>query len=136
MRAECTELLWAGWHLPLFLYRGWTSSPRWIYVLFLTGQSVILTFDTNLAHFGIITPIAMHAMLNMVSKFLGGLFVNTRPRAPLPFESVMALSGIATALVLIIATRGRLAYREDPGDLRTLFATRAGYDGGNWSGSP
>jgi hypothetical protein len=35
-------LLWTGWHLPLFLYPGWTSSPLWIYVLFFTGQSVIL----------------------------------------------------------------------------------------------
>ena len=65
-------LLWTGWHLPLFWYPGWTSSPMWIYVLLLTGQSVILTYGTNLAGFGIITPIAMHAAFNTVSRFLGG----------------------------------------------------------------
>jgi membrane protease YdiL (CAAX protease family) len=107
-------LLWAGWHLPLFLYPGWTSSPPWIYVLFLIGQSVILTYGTNLARFGIITPIAMHAAFNTVSRFLGGLFAGTQPSAPIPFELVMALCGIAIGLVLTVATRGRLAYREEP----------------------
>jgi membrane protease YdiL (CAAX protease family) len=106
-------LLWTGWHLPLFLYPGWTSSPLWVYVLFLTGQSVILTYGANLARFGIITPIAMHATFNTVSRFLQGLFADTEPSARVPFDLVMALCGLATALVLIVATRGRLGYRED-----------------------
>jgi hypothetical protein len=100
--------------LPLFLYPGWTSSPLWVYVLLLTGQSVILTYGTNLARFGIITPIAMHAAFNTVSKFLGGLFAETQPSAPVSFVLVMALCGLAVALVLIVATRGRLAHHEEP----------------------
>jgi membrane protease YdiL (CAAX protease family) len=110
-RSLVLGLLWTGWHLPLFLYPGWTTSPLWIYVLFLTGQSVILTYGTNVARFGIVTPIAMHATFNTVSRFLGGLFAETEPSAPIPFELVMALCGLATALVLILATRGRLGYR-------------------------
>jgi membrane protease YdiL (CAAX protease family) len=106
-------LLWTGWHLPLFWYTGWTSSPLWVYVLFLTGQSFILSYATNLARFGIITPIAMHATFNTVSRFLGGLFADTQPNAPIPFVLVMALCGLATAAVLILATGGRLAYRKD-----------------------
>ena len=106
-------LLWPGWHLPLFWYPGWISSPLWIYVLFLTGQSLILTYGANLAGFGIITPIAMHATFNTVSKFLSGLFAGTQPAARVPFDLVMALCGLATAMVIIVATRGRLAYRED-----------------------
>jgi len=106
-------LLWTGWHLPLFLYPGWTDSPLWIYVLFLAGQSLILTYGTNLAGFGIVTPIAMHATFNTVSRFLGGLFAATQPSARIPFVLVIALCGLATALVLTLATRGRLAYRED-----------------------
>ena len=91
-------LLWTGWHLPLLLYQGWTSSPLWIYVLFLTGQSVIMTYGTNLARFGVITPIAMHAAFNTVSRFLGGLFAESQPSAPIPFVLVMALCGLALAL--------------------------------------
>jgi membrane protease YdiL (CAAX protease family) len=106
-------LLWTGWHLPLFFYPGWTSSPLWIYVLFVTGQSFILTYAANLAGFGVVTPIAMHATFNTVPRFLNGLFASTQPNARIPFELVMALCGLATAMVLVLATRGRLAYRKD-----------------------
>src|SRR5262245_8718701 len=106
-------LLWTGWHLPLFLYLGWISSPLWVYVLFLTGQSLILTYGANLAGFGIITPVVMHATFNTAARLLSGLFADTQPTARVPFELVMALCGLATAVVLIVATRGRLAYRED-----------------------
>jgi CAAX protease family protein len=106
-------LLWTGWHLPLFFYPGWTSSPLWIYVLFVMGQSFILTYAANLAGFGVVTPIAMHATFNTVSRFLNGLFASTQPNARIPFELVMALCGLGTAVVLILATRGRLAYCKD-----------------------
>jgi uncharacterized protein len=106
-------LLWTGWHLPLFWYPGWISSPLWVYVLFLTGQSLILTYAANLGGFGIIAPIAMHAIFNTAPRFLSGLFVDTEPSARMSFELVMALCGLATGVALIIATRGRLAYRGD-----------------------
>jgi membrane protease YdiL (CAAX protease family) len=105
-------LLWTGWHLPLFFYPGWTSSPLWIYVLLLTGQSLILTYGANLAGFGVIAPIAMHAIFNTVSRFLSGLFASTQPNPRIPFELVMALCGLVTAVVRILVTKGRLAYRE------------------------
>ena len=106
-------LLWAGWHLPLFFYSGWTTAPIWIYVIFLQGQSFILTYGANLAGYGVVVPIAMHATFNTVSRFLNGLFASTQPHARIPFELVMALSGLAMAVVLILATRGQLAHRKD-----------------------
>jgi hypothetical protein len=66
-----------------------------------------------LAGFGIVTPIAMHATFNTVSRFLSGLFADTQPSARVPFDLVMALCGLATAAALIVATHGRLAYRDD-----------------------
>ena len=53
--AGCAVLgvLWAGWHLPLFLSRGWTTSPFWIYVLIVTGLSIIIGFSSNLAGFAV-----------------------------------------------------------------------------------
>jgi hypothetical protein len=78
-----------------------------------SGQSLILTYGANLAGFGIITPIAMHATFNTVSSFLGGLFADTQPSGRVPFVLVMALCGLATGAALVMATRGRLAYRHD-----------------------
>ena len=106
-------ILWAGWHLPLFWYSGWTTSPLWVYVLILIGQSVIFSYAVNLSGFSVITAITMHAAFNTVSKFLAGLFANTEPHARIPFELVLALCGLATASVLAVATRGNLAYRKD-----------------------
>lgn len=108
-------LLWTGWHLPLFLTPGWISSPLWIYLLILTGFSLVLTYATNLAHFGIVAPIAIHAIFNTVTKFLDGLFMKTQPDIRIPFELVMALCGLATGIAITLATRSQLAYRPDTG---------------------
>src|SRR5947207_2024962 len=106
-------ILWTAWHLPLFLYKGRTSSPLWIYALILTGVSVILSLCTNLASFSVIPAIATHAAFNTVADFLNDLFVNVQPTARISLELVMALCGLAIAGLLIFATRGRLAYRKD-----------------------
>jgi membrane protease YdiL (CAAX protease family) len=108
-------LLWAGWHIPLLFYPGWISASVGIYVFIVVGSSFILTCTANLARFGVIPAIATHAAFNTVSRFLGGLFGDTEPQMKVPFELVMALAGLAIALVLIVATRGRLAYHADKG---------------------
>jgi uncharacterized protein len=105
--------LWTGWHIPLFFYPGWTSVPAWVYLLILTGTSFILTYSANLSRFGVIAPIATHTAFNAVPSFLNRLLADSEPRARIPFEFVLALSGLAIALILIVATRGRLAYHKD-----------------------
>ena len=107
-------LLWAGWHLPLFFYPGWVSTPLWIYTLILVGASFILTFVTNLARFNVLAPIAAHAAFNTVSAWLAGFFAHTRPNVGVPFELILALCGLVVSAVLIGATRGRLRYEERP----------------------
>jgi membrane protease YdiL (CAAX protease family) len=103
-------VLWTGWHLPLFLISGWESLPLWSYSLVLIGVSLIMTWAINSARFSVITAIVMHAAFNTVTRFLNGLFAGTEPRASLPFESVFAASGLVVAAVLVVSTRGRLAY--------------------------
>ena len=92
-------VLWAGWHLPLFFYPGWTSSTFWSFLLILGGMSILFTFVANLSFFSIIPAIAMHVTFNTVSRFLNGLLTNAQPTARLPFEIVMGLTGIATASI-------------------------------------
>jgi membrane protease YdiL (CAAX protease family) len=105
-------VLWAVWHLPLFIRPGWESAPFWIYVGIITGLSLIMTYAANLARFSVITAVAMHAAFNTVSRFLVGLFASTQPATVLPFELVLALCGLGIGLTLILLTRGRLAYDE------------------------
>lgn len=123
------SVLWMGWHLPLFLYPGWATSSVWMFLLWTSGISVLMTLGANLARFGVIVPIAMHAMVNTTHQFFEGLFTNTQPGSGgflfrlLPkipvrghlhlhinFELVIALSGWTVALLVMILTKGRLAY--------------------------
>ena len=103
-------LFWTGWHLPLFIRPGWESSPLWIYLLIMTGLSLIMTYAANLTRFSLITAITLHAAFNTASRLLVGLFAKTQPVTSLPFELVLALYGLGVGLMLIIVTRGRLAY--------------------------
>jgi membrane protease YdiL (CAAX protease family) len=106
-------ILWTGWHLPLFLIKGWVSLPLWAYWLVLVGVSVIMSWGVNLARFSVLPAIVMHAAFNTVTRFLSGLFVGTAPRPSLPFEVVFPAGGLLVAVVLIVATRGRLSYRRN-----------------------
>ncbi len=94
----------------MFLYPGWTSATPWTYALILLGVSVILSLGANLARFSIVVPIAIHAIFNTVSRFLAGLFAETQPLVQIPFTVVMAVSGVAVAGLLLLATKGRLGY--------------------------
>lgn len=105
--------LWAAWRLPLFLTSNWESSPVWIYFLIVTGLSVIMSLGANLAGFGVIAPILMHAIFNTVSKFLNGLFAGIEPGTSIRFDPVLALCGLGTASILILVTKGYLARIQD-----------------------
>jgi membrane protease YdiL (CAAX protease family) len=105
--------LWAGWHLPLLFYAGWISASWWVYLLFILGSSVILTYVTNLARFSVVAPIVTHAVFNTASRFLNGMLAGTEPHVRVvPFELVMALGGLAIATVLVVATHGQLGYAQ------------------------
>jgi uncharacterized protein len=102
--------LWAGWHIPLFFMPGWTSSPFWIYLLIVTSFSFLIGFAANLARFAVLPAILTHAAFNTVSRFLNGMFQQVQPSSTLPFELVMALSGLGVACVLIAGTKGQLGF--------------------------
>ncbi|MEO8127247.1 MAG: CPBP family intramembrane glutamic endopeptidase [Bryobacteraceae bacterium] len=100
--------LWSLWHLPMFLRPGWQSAPLWVYIIIVCGLSIIMTFAANLSRFSVITAVLLHAVFNTVSKYLAGLFASTQPATALPFDLVMGLCGMAVALLLAFATKGRL----------------------------
>lgn len=71
--------IWAVWHLPMFFYPGWTSLPFWNYFLILIPLSVFMTFGANIARFGVIAPILMHAINNTGNNYFQGLFAAWLP---------------------------------------------------------
>ena len=101
-------VLWSCWRLPLFLHPHWTSSPLWIYIFLVTTLSFIFTLVANWTRFAVIPAILVHAAFNTASRFIGGIFASVEPSASIPFELVMAFSGLAVASILLLATKGRL----------------------------
>jgi len=116
-------MIWAAWHLPLFLYPGWTTLPIWLYFLLVLPVSVMLSFAANLARFGVIAPILLHAAFNSQGHYFAGLFVQAGPGTggflPLlaqymhigmsvQFNALVVLGGWTGAAVLTLKTKGRL----------------------------
>ncbi|MBN8731862.1 MAG: CPBP family intramembrane metalloprotease [Acidobacteria bacterium] len=106
-------VLWALWHLPLFLRPGFYSTPFGIYLFIVIGLRLLIATCANWSGLGIAVAILMHAAFNTSSRWLGGLFTDAQPQSWLPFELVMALAGLAVAAIVVVWTRGRLAYPPD-----------------------
>ena len=102
-------VLWAGWHLPLFLVRGWAGLPVWAYVLLVSGFSVVMTFGANRSGFNIIVYVLMHALFNTSSRLLGGLLTDNSLRTNSTL--VYVVSSLVVPLALIVATRGKIGAR-------------------------
>jgi membrane protease YdiL (CAAX protease family) len=135
--------VWAAWHLPLFLYPGWTNSPVWFFFLVLSGLSVLMTLGANLARFSVLAPILMHALFNTHGRFLDGLFANAAPGSggflnyivplipahrggniSISFNALIVTGGLVAALVTILFTKGRLGYvpKDYPGHFQSRIS--------------
>ncbi len=105
--------LWAGWHLPLFLMKGWTSSPIGLFALIEIGLTVLMTFGFNLSEGSVLVAVLMHATFNTISRWLNGLLASVAVRGSPSMEMVLALSSLSAAALVVVFTRGRLGAKAD-----------------------
>jgi uncharacterized protein len=73
--------LWAGWHLPLFQMKGWSSANPWQFLLILVGISFLFTAAANISRFSVVVAIVLHAFFN-TSSGLGNALTSGLPRRP------------------------------------------------------
>ncbi len=113
-------VLWAVWHFPLFWTGVWTplSVPNMImFVVMITGLTIIMSWVFNNASGSLLLTMLMHASFNtFADKIVAPMFP-----APILIEYGLLpeLIGFgATALVLIVLTRGRLGYQNNRLDAR------------------
>lgn len=102
-------ILWACWHLPLFLVQGWSSLPVWAYSISIVSLSVLMTLASNISKSSIVVPMLMHAMVNTSGQLLAFMTdgVPTREQWQLFF----VLGPIfVVAICALLLTRGRLGY--------------------------
>ncbi|GAA4558264.1 type II CAAX endopeptidase family protein [Pseudonocardia xishanensis] len=105
-------VMWALWHLPLFWSGVWTplSVPNVVmFILMITLLTILMTWVYNNVGGSLLITMLMHASFNtFADKVVGPLF-------PAPVLDEYALLpelvgfGVA-AVVVVVATRGRLSY--------------------------
>ena len=106
-------VLWALWHLPLFWSGVWTPptvANIAMFIVMITLLTVVMTWVFNNAAGSLLMTMLMHASFNtFANKILAPLFP-----APLlnDYGQLPMLVGFGLiALIIVVATRGRLSYR-------------------------
>jgi len=137
--AMALGMIWAAWHLPMFLYPGWMSLPIWLYFLMILALSVMMSFAANLARFGVIAPILLHAAFNTQGHYFAGLFRFASPgsggflpvlaqhwhlRISISFPELVVFGGWIGAAALAFATKGRLAMGREKNESRSVARSR------------
>jgi membrane protease YdiL (CAAX protease family) len=105
-------LLWAAWHAPQYLRPEWaavngglTPGGVGVFALGLVLFSVIVTWVFNHTRGTVLVAILLHASLNASQALMSQLF----PAAGSNEAGPLIAFGL-TALVVVVATRGRLGY--------------------------
>jgi membrane protease YdiL (CAAX protease family) len=106
-------ILWALWHFPLFWSGVWTppTIPNMVmFIVMITALTIIMTWVFNNAKGSLLITMLMHASFNTFANRI------VAPLFPAPILSEYGLlpvlvGFVATALVLIAVTRGRLGYQ-------------------------
>ena len=111
-------VLWGVWHVPMFFTEwgawmgGATPQAILLFVAFAVALSVVVTWLFNRTNGSLPLAIVAHVSTNtFVSLVLFSMFTDLPEQAAL----LGGLIGFgAVALVLVVATRGRLGYRPEP----------------------
>ena len=106
--ARVLGLVWAMWHLPLFLVKGWTSVSIPVFLMILVGWSIIITCVFNWSGGSVVVAILAHSAGNAGGRFMGDLLAGVPIRDGVSGELVIALSLFSLAALLTVSTRGRL----------------------------
>ena len=112
-------VLWAGWHLTEYTEPGFAATNGGLtaqgvgaFALALISFSVIMTWVFNHTRGSLLVAILLHTAINWSQFFLTSeLF----PAAGTNEEGPLVTFGL-TALVLVVATRGRLGYARAAGE--------------------
>ena len=108
-------VLWGCWHLPLFL-TAWGNGGSWldavVFVVTTVGNAIMFTWVFNHTRGSLLMMILIHAAIDAY----GSAMIDTRLfplHWTLQYNIPAQLLGFGVIpLVLIIATRGRLGYRQ------------------------
>ncbi|SDU81448.1 CAAX protease self-immunity [Microlunatus sagamiharensis] len=107
--------LWALWHMPLFLTADWGGWPgvRWteplVFTVFCIAFNVVVSWFFNRTGESLPLTMLLHVGVNNFSSVVwSDMFPTLDPARTLQAQAVVAT---VAAVVILVATRGRLGYR-------------------------
>lgn len=111
--AICVGIMWAAWHLPLFLVQGWSSSSPATFFLILIGFSLVIAVGFNASGGSVAVAILMHSAFNSSPRFMEGYLHGIPMREYPSVEILIASSCLLVGAVISLVTHGRLGTKQE-----------------------
>jgi membrane protease YdiL (CAAX protease family) len=106
-------VLWALWHLPNLLFGGWTGVSYALWMVGTLAVAFVYTWVFNNTGGSILIAALLHAAINMSSGLVLNLVPGMEDAFGVRLYGAVAIACVIVALVLVVATRGRLGYRAE-----------------------
>ena len=104
-------VVWGMWHLPNVLFGGWTGLSFSLWMALTISSAFIYTWVYNHTGGSILLAALLHGAINGGTELVTGLLPGLDDELHLPLYGAVALAFAVAAVVLVVATRGRLGYR-------------------------
>jgi uncharacterized protein len=101
-------VIWACWHLPLFLCKGWTGASFWYFLPLIVSAGVFASLAYFATGRSILGPIVVHYVFNTSSTMLGKAFDGLPRYGNRNVDEIILACMIGVALLAIAVTRGRM----------------------------
>ena len=111
MATAVLAVMWAAWHLPNVLFGGWTGLSFSLWLVQCLACAFIYTWVYNRTGGSILMVALLHGAINGSAGLATGLLPGFNDALNVPLYSAGALAFTIAAVVLVVATKGRLGYR-------------------------
>jgi uncharacterized protein len=110
-------VVWGMWHLPNVLFGGWTGLSYALWMALTVASAFIYTWVYNNTGGSILMAALLHGAINGGTTLVTGLLPDFDDELHVPLYGAVALAFAVAAVVLVVATRGRLGYRAQKASL-------------------
>jgi membrane protease YdiL (CAAX protease family) len=106
-------VVWAMWHLPNVLFGGYTAASYALWLVLTVASAFTYTWVYNRTGGSILIAALLHGAINGSTGLVTGLLPGFNDALNVPLYSASALAFSVAAVVLVVATRGRLGYQAE-----------------------
>ena len=103
-------VVWASWHLPNVFFGGWTGLSFSLWMALTLASAFIYTWVYNHTGGSILLAALLHGAINGGTVLVTGLLPGLDDVLHVPLYGAVALALSVAAVVLVVATKGRLGY--------------------------